>query len=44
VEDLRRSLTIDVVPWNEDFIRRGLIAQAMRRLDETLVIATGRSR
>lgn len=44
VEDLRRSLTIDIVPWNEDFIRRGLIAQAMRRLDETLVIATGRSR
>ena len=44
VEDLRRSLTIDVVPWNEDFIRRGLIAQAMRRLDETLVIATRRVR
>ncbi|WP_208995917.1 ROK family protein [Pannonibacter tanglangensis] len=44
VEDLRRSLKVDVVPWNEDFIRRGLIAQAMRRLDETLVLSTRRGR
>ncbi|WP_430511027.1 ROK family protein [Pannonibacter phragmitetus] len=36
VEDLRRHLVIDVVEWNEDFIRRGLVAQAMRRLDENL--------
>ncbi|MEJ8476749.1 ROK family protein [Roseibium algae] len=33
VADLRQNFVIDVMPWNEDFIRRGLIAQAMERLD-----------
>lgn len=34
VEDLRQNFEIDVMPWNEDFIRRGLIAQAMDHLDQ----------
>ncbi|MEP0407354.1 ROK family transcriptional regulator [Roseibium sp.] len=34
VTDLRQNFSIDVMPWNEDFIRRGLIAQAMERLDQ----------
>jgi len=34
VEDLRQNYEIDVMPWNEDFIRRGLVAQAMDRLDK----------
>lgn len=33
VADLRQNFEIDVMPWNEDYIRRGLIAQAMERLD-----------
>ncbi|SHL21820.1 ROK family transcriptional regulator [Roseibium suaedae] len=33
VADLRQNFVIDVMPWEEDFIRRGLIAQAMERLD-----------
>ncbi|WP_417668184.1 ROK family protein [Roseibium sp.] len=33
VADLRQNFVIDVLPWNEDFIRRGLIAKAMERLD-----------
>ncbi|ADZ69177.1 ROK family transcriptional regulator [Polymorphum gilvum] len=44
VEDLRRAVEIDVVPWNEDFIRRGLIARAMRRLDRGIFAAAGSSR
>lgn len=35
VQDLRQNFTIDVMPWEEDFIRRGLIAQGMARLDQT---------
>ncbi|MBO6756264.1 MAG: ROK family protein [Roseibium sp.] len=33
VADLRENFTIDVLPWNEDYIRRGLVAQAMSRMD-----------
>jgi hypothetical protein len=33
VEDLRNNFTLDVMPWNEDFIRTGLVAQSMERLD-----------
>lgn len=33
VEDLRNNFSLDVMPWNEDFIRSGLIAQSMERLD-----------
>ncbi|MBO6509755.1 MAG: ROK family transcriptional regulator [Roseibium sp.] len=33
VEDLRNNFALDVMPWNEDFIRSGLIAQSMERLD-----------
>ncbi|WP_417688705.1 ROK family protein [Roseibium sp.] len=33
VADLRQNFVIDVMPWNEDYIRRGLIAKAMERLD-----------
>ncbi|GGB60798.1 sugar kinase [Roseibium aquae] len=33
VADLRQNFEIDVLPWKEDYIRRGLIAQAMERLD-----------
>ena len=35
VEDLRHNFEVDVMPWDEDFIRKGLIAQAMQRLDDT---------
>jgi len=34
VSDLRNNFTLDVMPWNEDFIRSGLIAQSMERLDK----------
>lgn len=34
VEDLRQGFEIDVMPWNEDYIRKGLVAQAMERLDK----------
>ncbi|GAA0787044.1 ROK family protein [Roseibium denhamense] len=34
VEDLRSNFSLDVMPWNEDFIRTGLIAQSMERLDK----------
>ncbi|PVB62242.1 ROK family protein [Labrenzia sp. 011] len=34
VADLRNNFTLDVMPWNEDFIRSGLIAQSMERLDK----------
>ncbi len=34
VEDLRNNFTLDVMPWNEDFIRTGLVAQSMERLDK----------
>lgn len=34
VEDLRNNFTLDVMPWNEDFIRTGLVAQSMDRLDK----------
>ncbi len=34
VADLRQNFVIDVMPWNTDYIRRGLIAQAMERLDQ----------
>ncbi len=33
VADLRNNFSLDVMPWNEDFIRSGLIAQSMERLD-----------
>jgi len=33
VADLRQNFEIDVLPWQEDYIRRGLTAQAMSRLD-----------
>lgn len=33
VADLRNNFVLDVMPWNEDFIRSGLIAQSMERLD-----------
>ncbi|MEP3047088.1 MAG: ROK family transcriptional regulator [Roseibium sp.] len=33
VADLRNNFTLDVMPWSEDFIRSGLIAQSMERLD-----------
>ncbi|MBO0346358.1 ROK family transcriptional regulator [Roseibium limicola] len=35
VRNLRQNFVIDVMPWEEDFIRRGLIALAMERLDQT---------
>lgn len=35
VADLRNNFTLDVMPWNEDFIRSGLIAQSMERLDKS---------
>lgn len=35
VADLRTNFTLDVTPWNEDFILSGLIAQSMDRLDRT---------
>ncbi|MFD1697145.1 ROK family transcriptional regulator [Roseibium aestuarii] len=35
VRDLRQNFVIDVMPWEEDFIRRGLIALGMERLDQT---------
>ncbi len=34
VSDLRNNFSLDVMPWNEDFIRSGLIAQSMERLDK----------
>ncbi|WP_298821645.1 ROK family transcriptional regulator [uncultured Roseibium sp.] len=34
VADLRNNFSLDVMPWNEDFIRSGLIAQSMERLDK----------
>lgn len=34
VADLRSNFSLDVMPWNEDFIRSGLIAQSMERLDK----------
>ncbi len=34
VADLRNNFSLDVMPWNEDFIRTGLIAQSMERLDK----------
>jgi predicted NBD/HSP70 family sugar kinase len=34
VADLRNNFTLDVMPWNENFIRSGLIAQSMERLDK----------
>ncbi|WP_299808731.1 ROK family transcriptional regulator [uncultured Roseibium sp.] len=34
VADLRNNFTLDVMSWNEDFIRSGLIAQSMERLDK----------
>ncbi len=34
VQDLRNNFSLDVMPWNEDFIRSGLIAQTMERLDK----------
>ena len=37
VTDLRNNFELDVMPWDEDFIRSGLIAQAMTRLDNNLV-------
>ncbi|NVK34234.1 MAG: ROK family transcriptional regulator [Rhodobacteraceae bacterium] len=33
VENLTTKFQIDVMPWNADFIHRGLVAQAMERLD-----------
>lgn len=33
VADLRNNFSLDVMPWNENFIRSGLIAQSMERLD-----------
>lgn len=42
VEDLRQNYEIDVMPWNEDFIRRGLVAQAMDRLDKDYLGAAPR--
>jgi len=33
VADLRQNFEIDVLPWKEDYIRRGLTARAMSRLD-----------
>ncbi|MBN9672639.1 ROK family protein [Roseibium aggregatum] len=35
VADLRKNFALDVMPWNEDYIRGGLIAQSMERLDST---------
>ncbi|ASP35368.1 Xyl repressor [Labrenzia sp. VG12] len=34
VADLRNNFSLDVMPWNENFIRSGLIAQSMERLDK----------
>ncbi len=47
VADLRNNFSLDVMPWNEDFIRSGLIAQSMERLDKdflgTASLPEGRS-
>ncbi|MET1412958.1 ROK family transcriptional regulator [Roseibium sp. HPY-6] len=45
VADLRNNFSLDVMPWNEDFIRSGLIAQSMERLDKDFLgSASQRSR
>ncbi|MEM5581771.1 ROK family transcriptional regulator [Roseibium sp. AS2] len=42
VADLRHNFTLDVMPWNENLIRSGLIAQSMERLDmDFLGLETG---
>lgn len=33
VEDLRQNFEIDVIPWDENIIHQGLVAQAIERLD-----------
>jgi predicted NBD/HSP70 family sugar kinase len=43
VEDLRNNFALDVMPWNEDFIRSGLIAQSMERLDKDFLGKASRS-
>jgi len=37
VEDLRGDYSIEILPWDTDLIQRGLIAQAMQRLDRELL-------
>jgi len=44
VEDLRNNFVLDVLPWNEDYIRGGLIAQSMERLDNTFFGSASASR
>ncbi|WP_051644936.1 ROK family protein [Labrenzia sp. DG1229] len=43
VADLRNNFSLDVMPWNEDFIRSGLIAQSMERLDKDFLGAAART-
>ncbi|CTQ63085.1 N-acetylglucosamine repressor [Roseibium album] len=43
VADLRNNFSLDVMPWNEDFIRSGLIAQSMERLDKDFLGAAERT-
>ncbi|MFC6654657.1 ROK family protein [Roseibium salinum] len=47
VADLRNNFSLDVMPWNGDFIRSGLIAQSMERLDKDFLgkasLAAGRT-
>ncbi|MBG6207212.1 putative NBD/HSP70 family sugar kinase [Labrenzia sp. EL_126] len=43
VADLRNNFSLDVMPWNENFIRSGLIAQSMERLDKDFLGAAERT-